>query len=138
VTTATTDLLVVYRDDANRLRCNEFGAIHTAVRSTLHRVGNRRACVHVPSPLPHTMFFSTSWLAQFDWRSVIVERDYPCIASRTGDILTMAFDAVGPVTGCRNKCRDVPEHRWAYRLHPFRWWDDDNPCDTAYLGVWPD
>lgn len=134
----------LYLDDDKRFYCNEFGLVHSWAPSLQcgHRWGSSRTCVHRTEPMPHTMLFGTDWLRQLDWRSTLLDTpNCPVIAACTGDIVTVAFDVIGPIQANGYRCAKLPrqpEHCWAYRLHPLRWWDEENPCDNVYLGVWPD
>lgn len=87
--------------------------------------------------MPHTMLFGEH-VFRHNWQPVYVPR-CGAIISRISDIVSISFDQIGDIQGCRAlPTARIPENRWQYRLYPMRWWDDDKPLTNVFLGVWPD
>jgi hypothetical protein len=85
------------------------------------------------------MLFAADWLHQLDWRARICGDKRAVIARRVNDVVTLAFDVIGPTEDCHhNPNRHKPENSWSYQLYRMRWWDDENLFDSVLLGVWPE
>lgn len=136
-------VITVYsEDEGNTLQCSEFGRVYSwhhnlQVSHGRKNRSNARACLHRKEPLPHTMLFADT-VFNYNWQPVLVP-ETGSIISRQGDVVTLAFDQIGDTKGCTHiPNQHVPENRWAYRLFPMRWWDQDEPASYVFLGVWPD
>jgi hypothetical protein len=126
--------------DAGEMWTDNYGVVEGS-HSKLHRRNGSRPCVHaikVPAP---TELFSISWVRQLGWQPALYTiGSCPVIACRVEDLVTLAFDVVGPVLYCHRRPGPlVDANRWTYRMHPFIF--DDRPDEvypTCWLGVWPD
>jgi hypothetical protein len=132
---------VRYDEDLKEFRCNEFGVVHSwkpGLQHTHNLGGASRPCVHRDEPMPRTQLFGTDWVRSLCWQLVLTDGQYPVMACRKQDLVTIAFDRIGPVLGCTNKPNgQKPENRWQYRLYPIHWWDIGD-ANNVLLGVWPD
>lgn len=100
-----------------------------------------RPCVHAIEPPAKTMFFVKDWALKLWWQpTVLADGSCPVVAARHHDIVTVAFDCIGPVDNCHNRPTDLPQaYRWAYTMFPVVL--DDKPdevFETCWLGVWID
>jgi hypothetical protein len=132
------EIITIYQNDDNDYYCNEFGKVegwHSADQAS-HQHGPSRPCLHRFEPMPPCVFLSHNWVTDLHWQ-LHIRNDV--MAARTADIVTMAFDVIGPVPGCRNKTNfHKPENIWHYRLYHMRWWNEDDDSGRIVLGVWPD
>lgn len=136
----------VLRDETdNELYCNEFGKIdgwHPGQHCGHTRGGAARICVHRLCDMERTTLFGQEWVAQLHWWATMIAGRNPVIASRTGDVVSLMFDVIGPIKHGAYRCQgvghDKPKHKFIYQLHRIQFWDEENPCDKMYLGVWPD
>jgi hypothetical protein len=122
-------------DTDHHCYCDKFGQVHGwhAADQATHRIGNSRACIHRFVPMPSTVLIATTWVENLNWQLHIVNN---VMASRTGDVLTLAIDVIGPVADCTTKPQDrAPHNRWCYRLYHIRWWDEDDFSPRVLLGV---
>jgi hypothetical protein len=128
------EIITVYQDE-NDCYCNEFGKVdgwHPADQAS-HQHGPSRPCLHRFAPMPSRVLFSHDWVAGLHWQLHIANN---VMAARTADMVTLAFDVIGPVLGCCNKTNfHKPPNVWQYRLYHIRWWDDDDLSDRVVLGV---
>jgi hypothetical protein len=126
--------------DAGELWTDRYGIV-LGSDSKMHRQNKSRACVHaIKVPMP-TELFGVGWVRQLGWQPTLYSLGAcPVIASRIEDLVTLAFDVVGPVEGCRLKPGPLQEaNRWTYRMRPIVF--DDKPGEvysSAWLGIWPD
>jgi hypothetical protein len=130
------EIITVYKDNIEDCcYCNQFGLVngwHPSEQAS-HRHGHNRPCVHRFEPMPPAVLLSADWVAHLHWQMHIANN---VMAARTSDVLTMAFDVIGPVLGCKNRPHGrKPENRWQYRLYHMRWWDEDDYSDRVVLGV---
>jgi hypothetical protein len=133
------EIITIYRDDENDYYCNEFGKVdgwHSADQAS-HQHGPSRPCIHRFEPMPSNVLFSYCWVHDLHWQLHIA---HDVMAGRTADVVTMAFDVIGPILGCHNNKTNFrkPENLWHYRLYHMRWWDEDDLSERVVLGVWPD
>lgn len=79
-----------------------------------------RPCVHLLSDtIPMLVLFSRDTLAGLNFQPRITAKPSPVIASRTGDILTISFDHIGPILARSHIRRDGrPRHTYRYQLQP--------------------
>lgn len=94
---------------------------NTALRVAVHEPGAGRPCVHLlESPPPECVSFNAAAVARLNWQPVI---SGDLIASRVGDVLTLAFDYLGaiPPYGYRQHYpiggRLDPTRQWRYQLY---------------------
>lgn len=100
-----------------------------------------RPCVHALETPPMQSFFEIERTLQLGWQPRIVTNwDSPTIAARRQDVVTVAFDCMGSVDGCKNHPTLLPDRlRWSYKLFPFVWSDMPDKVNTVcWLGVWND
>lgn len=93
-----------------------------------HRAGPSRPCIHVIGPIPPLIRVDAAAAARLTWQPVIAGN---IIASRVGDTLTLAADALGPHRDNKPHYPESgafnPRLRWHYRLH------GDGPVLTGEL-----
>lgn len=123
---------------------DQFGRVEGQPRGKSHRYNqNGRPCVHALNPLLRCELFGRSWVAQLGWQPClyknILGHDGHVIAARRDDIVTVAFDVIGPLHNCTHQPLKLEErNKFYYKLFPFRFDDQDDIFDRAWLGVWPD
>lgn len=103
--------------------------------------GPARDCIHARKPLPPVMLFGRDHIAGFSWQPVVhVERYWPVIVSRTGDVVTLAVDHINGLMVCQGPRRrlDQPALKWMYRLMPAHFDGEDKPAEDILLGAWVD
>ena len=129
------ETIVVLRDDDD-CYTDAFGRVYDWQASQHvchHPPGHSRMCVHRLTPPQPVILMGTDWVTQLHWQMRLADF---ALASRVADVVTVAFDVIGPTTGCHHKTRQKPENRWQYRLYHMRWWDQDDLSDQVVLGVW--
>lgn len=100
-----------------------------------------RPCVHALESPPPVTLWSIDDTLQLGWQPrIITHWANPCIAARRNDVVTVAFDCIGEMAGCKNQPTKLPEqHRWSYKLFPFIWSDVPGKVESnVWLGVWND
>ena len=130
-------------DDGSDEFTTQFGKVegHPIARS--HSTGASRPCCHaLETPLSQELF-SREWVARMSWYPTLYRlgAGTPVIASRHFDLVTIAFDVIGPISTCSHvPGRLEDRNRFSYRLFPMRFWDDPEGAvfDRCWLGVWPD
>lgn len=125
--------------DGNDLHC------HAGIIRTPHTAWHdspTRPCIHVIGDQPHALLFRTSGILAVGFQPVVyTHNSWPSIVRRNGDIVTMTFDQLGDVAGCRRIPKGPllkPAATYRYRLQQMRWQDEDEPEADTLLGVWPD
>jgi hypothetical protein len=133
-------ITVWMNNDDMSLHCAEFGMVHDW-QPALHVKHNRwggchKSCVHRLQPMEKTQLLCPDWISKLGWQPQVVEKHAPVIASRVGDTVTLAYDAIGPTIRCTNRAgEELPQHRYSYQLFRMRWWDEDAPSLNVLLGV---
>jgi hypothetical protein len=118
----------------------EYGTVKGAWSKSHHR-GNQRPCIHTMEPPAQGQFIGIEWACQLNWQPTVytLSTSTPVIASRTGDIVTLAFDQTGPIEGCSGALRPLQDvNRWHYRLFPMQFEDDTEVHTRVWLGLWAD
>lgn len=119
----------------------QYGKIDTPSTAFHGFVGNGsgvRQCFHALKPLPPVVLFGADAILDIGPMPYMHTATWPCILSRHGDLVTMAFDRVGPIGACHRRPRTPfrPMVIQEYRLSPVQWWDEYTPTHTMLLGVW--
>jgi hypothetical protein len=109
--------------------------------SKMHQHNRSRPCVHSLRIPGQCELFGADWVRDLSWQPTLYRLGAePVIASRVEDVVTIAFDVVGPLDHCHRKPgRLLDANRWAYRMFPVIF--DDKPGEVyehIWLGVWPD
>lgn len=133
------DSVEVRKNGIDALVC-DYGEIGLP-EMVVHYHHHQLPCVHLLDlAMPRCVLISREWADGLNFQpAVYSRRRLPVLASRNLDVVTLAANVVGPVAHCR---RTPPLRldtaRWYYRLMPMRWWDDHEPADNLWLGVWAD
>lgn len=92
--------------------------IRESVWSVVHEPGSR-PCVHLlaDAPPPMLMLDRTA-VGRLNFQPRVCPAPMACIASRIGDILTIAFDTAGPIYGGASHAPKRTTLRWHYHLNP--------------------
>ena len=94
--------------------------------SVVHEPGSR-PCVHLLADAPPpVLMLDRAAVAGLNFQPRVCPAPMPCIASRIGDILTIAFDKRGPIHGGASHAPKRTTMRWHYHLKP-----TDNPNVVA-------
>lgn len=120
------------------LHCMAFGRVHDwtpRLQKSHEGRGSGRVCVHRLEPLPPTQLLCADWVSGLSWQPQVIVKNAPVIASRVGDVVTLAFDVIGPTADCIRELPPIAENRCSYRLYRMQWWDEDAPADNVLLGV---
>ena len=127
------------RHDCARLSC-PYGVVDVPP-SAIHDRGWGR-CVHLLADrMPRCTLFARKFVAGLNFQPVTYGLSTPVIASRRGDVVMLAFDVLDtPIERCRctTNRRIDDEHRWYYRVHEMRWFDEPDIAADLLLGVWAD
>lgn len=87
------------------------------LRSLVHNPDRLRSCVHLLEVPPERLLLGWAGVAALNFQPRVCRGALPCIASRQGDILTLAFDAFGPGPDDNRSHRATPlTLRWRYQL----------------------
>lgn len=106
------------------------------LRSDSHSFpGTGRDCIHILNQPPDRLVLDSDIVAALNFQLRLCPPPSPCIASRVGDIVTIAFDAEGPATGGSPHYLRPPRFRFRHRLHPMRWANATSPDQHHILGV---
>lgn len=130
------EIITAFVDDDQQVYCDQFGPIAswTPTLQRAHGAGAMRPCVHRTHPMEPVVLFEAEWVLHLHWQ-LCLDRSVPVIASRHVDVVTLAFDVIGPVGECSHPVRHKPENRWDYRLYHLRWWDQDETSTRYLVGV---
>lgn len=93
----------------------EAEAVET-LRSEIHRPDNNRACLHLIGDAPASFLLSRMAVSRLNFQPRVCTGPSPCIASRSGEVLTIEFDTSGPVNNRSHRKRVTPL-RYRYQLH---------------------
>ena len=109
------------------------------LRSEAHGAGAGRLCIHTRE-VPMVFAITREVVDSLHWQPRLFTRDprNPCIASIRNGIVTLAFDALGPVPvneAYTAHHREAPAYLYHYRLHPLKWWDEPEPEPDLLLAV---
>lgn len=131
-------------DDEFTCKYGRIGTPHSSFHQCPDESTSRsfRPCVHaIETPPMVTLWAVEPTLLQLGWQPTLITHwGNPCIAARRGDVVTVAFDCMGEVDGCKNRPTLLPDRlRWSYKLFPLIWDDmPDRVSETVWLGVWND
>lgn len=103
------------------------------LRSGIHHPGGL-PCVHLLDRPPLRLLFRRDALARLNFQPRVCTPPGPCIASRCGDILTLAFDSEGGVIDGGHH-HQQPWLRYTYQLHQVRWSGSDTVDPDRVVGV---
>ena len=134
--------VTIWFDGESDLFTTEYGPVEGHPRVQSHSANQAgRPCCHALEPPIRCELFAAEWAAQMRWQPTLYKygAGMPVIASRKFDIVTLAFDVIGPTQRCSHTPMRLEErNKFCYKLFPFRFWDEDEVFTRALLGVWPD
>lgn len=101
-------------------------------------------CIHGPATFPRACLFSRAFVARLNFQPIFYDRIcVPVIASRHGALVTLAVNSTHPVTRPHPnvtqktpRCLDA-QCQWVYQMCAMQWWDEHEPDERLWLGVWP-
>lgn len=102
------------------------------MQSAVHEPGSR-PCVHLLAAAPPpVLMLDRDAVASLNFQPRVCPAPMACIASRVGDVLTIAFDKAGPIEDGASHAPKRTTLRWHYRLEA-----TDNPNVVAAVMLPP-
>lgn len=130
--TAAVDTVLSFTDDGVLLLDP---AAVGRLESKIHRP-DHRPCVHLLTKRPPTVLvLDHAAVGRLNFQPRTSLAPQPCIASRRGDVLTIAFDQAGSTRIDDRRHTGRTPRRWTYQLHRAQWASQDTPDPAIVAAV---